>query len=240
MKKLVFALLAFVTFSVSAQSTVINDPNAKPRTLTGEFSAVTVATGIELFLTQGNENSLAVSVNDEKFEEGFKTIVENGVLKLYFDNNNKVKWEKGRKLKAYLSVKTLSKLSASSGASVKTMNALTVTTFDLRTSSGSEFNGEIKATDLTVDQSSGSQVNLKGSAANITVEVSSGASFKGFDFVSDKGTVHASSGADANLTVNKELDPSASSGGSIRYKGDAKMNGDVKSNTSSGGSIKKA
>lgn len=237
MKKLVFALLAFVALNATAQTKVVNDPNARPRTLSGEFSAVSVATGIELFITQGNETSLAVSVSDEKFEEGFKTEVVNGTLKLYYEDKKSNQWIKGRKLKAYLSVKTLKKLTASSGASVNTVNALNVQEFDLRLSSGSEFEGEIKATSLTVDQSSGSQVVLSGSANDIDVQVSSGASFKGFDFTSDKCKAHASSGADIKITVNKELDASASSGGGIQYKGTV-TNTEI--NKSSGGSVRKA
>jgi hypothetical protein len=36
---------------------------------------------VELYLTQGNEMALAVSVSDNKYEERFKTEVVDGVLR---------------------------------------------------------------------------------------------------------------------------------------------------------------
>jgi len=237
MKKVLFALLAFVALNATAQTKVVTDPNARPRTISGEFTGVSVATGIELFLTQGDEISLAVSMNDEKYNEGFRTEVENGVLKIWYDNKNKINWDKGRKLKAYLSVKTLSKLSASSGADVKILNQLKVGKFDLRLSSGSEFDGAIIATSLNVDQSSGSEINLSGTATETSISVSSGASFDGYGFVTDNCTASASSGAEIEITANKSLDASASSGGSIKYKGTA-TNVDI--TKSSGGSVRKS
>ncbi|WP_255153449.1 head GIN domain-containing protein [Ferruginibacter sp. HRS2-29] len=237
MKRVLFALLAFVALNATAQTKVVTDPNARTRVIAGEFTGVSVATGIELFLTQGNEVSLAVSMNDEKYSDDFKTEIVNGVLKIYFDNNNRMKWEKGRKLKAYLSVKTLSKLSASSGANVKLTNELNVGKFDLRLSSGSEFDGAIKATSINIDQSSGSEINLSGSAGETSISVSSGASFDGYGFVTDNCTASASSGADIEITANKSLDASASSGGSIKYKGNA-TNVDI--TKSSGGSVRKS
>jgi hypothetical protein len=109
--------------------------------------------------------------------------------------------------------------------------------FDLRLSSGADFNGEIKATSLTIDQSSGSQANLSGSAGELNIGLSSGASFDGFSFTTDNCTANVSSGAEIKVTINKALEASASSGGSIRYKGNVT---NVMANKSSGGSIKKA
>ena len=73
MKKIFVFVLLFNSFWVSAQQTkVYNDPNAKIRVIAGVFTKISVSSGIELYLTQGNETSLAISVSDDKYESRFK------------------------------------------------------------------------------------------------------------------------------------------------------------------------
>lgn len=178
-----------------------------------------------------------MSVNDEKYEADFKTEIVNGVLKIYYDNNFKRdQWQKGRRLKAYLSVKSINKLMGSSGSATIFTNTLTANRFDLRLSSGAHFEGALKVTDLDVSQSSGSVANVSGTALNIEIDASSGAAFKAYELTTENCTANVSSGADVHITANKELNASASSGGSIKYKGNATTKDISKS---SGGNVKK-
>ena len=238
--KFLFILLStvFSTAAMAQENTVINDADAKPRTLNASFSAINVSDGIELYLTQGQDESLAVSYGDEKYAERFKTVVENDVLKIYFDNKG-INWSDNnrRKLKAYVSFKTLEKLIASGGADVKLPAAINVNNLDMKFTSGAYFKGNIKAKAITVDQNSGSDLNISGSAEKITVDVSSGASFKGFDFAADYCDAKASSGGGVRISVQKELSAKANSGGGIHYKGTAVIR-DI--NINSGGIVKKA
>jgi len=238
--KILFILLTAV-FSVSAfgqQATVLNDPNAKPRTLNASFSAITVTDGIDLYLSEGQEESLAVSYSDEKYAEHFKTIVENGVLKIYYDNNAiNYSDNNRRKLKAYVSFKTLEKLSASGGAEVKLPASITVNNLELKFTSGANLDGAITGKILTVEQSSGSEISLSGTAEKITIDVSSGAIFNGYDLAVDYCDATASSGGGVRIAVQKELTAKAHSGGGIRYKG-AGVIRDI--DISSGGIVKKA
>ena len=237
--KFLFILLSavFSTATFAQQTTVVNDPNAKSRTLNASFSAITVTDGIELYVSEGQEESLAVSYSDEKYAEHFKTVVENGVLKIYYDHNA-VNWSDNnrRKLKAYVSFKILEKLSASGGADVKIPSSITVNDLQLKFTSGSDLKGSIKGKSITVEQNSGSEITLSGSAEKITVEVSSGAIFKGFDFAVDYCDAKASSGGGVRIAVQKELSARANSGGGIHYKGSAVIK-DIDIN--SGGIVKK-
>ena len=239
MKVLLVILFNIVGFSVFAQQPIaVNDPEAKVRTLSGSFSAITVSDGIELYLSSGAEESLAVSFSDEKYEERFKTEITGDVLKIYYDNNGiNYSDNKRRKLKAYVSFKVLEKLTASGGATVKLPVGITVGNLAMKFSSGAEFNGEVKADDLSVDQNSGAEINLSGSASSIKIDVSSGAIFKGYEFKTDFCTAKASSGAEIRISVDKELNARANSGGGIHYKGTAVIK-DI--NITSGGFVKKA
>ena len=238
MKKLILSFVTFLSLGVFAQDTkVINDANATVRNLSGSFAAISVSSGIDLYLSQANEESVAVSASDQKHLDRLKTEVVNGVLKIYYDNKG-VSWKSdNRKLKAYVSFKTLEKLNASAGSEVNVKGSINADKLDLDVSSGSEFNGSINAKELTADVSSGASINMSGKADKLKVEVSSGADFKGYDFVVDYCDASASSGAAVHITINKELNAKASSGADIRYKGTALIR-DI--HVSGGGAVKKA
>jgi hypothetical protein len=237
MKKLLLSLITFLSLSAFAQdNNTINDANATKRSLSGSFTAISVSSGIDLYLSQGNEESLAVSVSDQKYMERFKTEVVNGTLKIYYDNKG-VSWKsENRKLKAYVSFKTLQRLNVSSGSDAVVSGSINADNFDLDVSSGADFKGAIIAKTLSVDVSSGASISISGKSDKLKVDVSSGADFKGYDLVTDYCDASASSGAGVHVTINKELNANASSGGDIHYKGTALIR-DIK--TSSGGSVKK-
>ena len=238
--RILFILLStFFSISISAQmSTTVDDANAKSRILNGSFTAISVSDGISLYLTAGAEESLAVSFADEKYEAKFKTEVEGGVLKIYYDNNG-VNYSDNnrRKLKAYVSFKTLEKLTASGGATVKLPSTISIDNLVMKFTSGSLFDGSIKAKEITIEQNSGSQMTMDGSSGKIKIDASSGAIFKGYEFSTDYCDAKASSGGEVRISVEKELSAHASSGGGIHYKG-AGVIKDI--NINSGGTLKKA
>lgn len=238
MKKILVSLLTIVSLHVFAQDVVVNDANAVKRTLNAAFSAIQVSDGIDLLLSQGNEESVAVSASDPKYLDRLKTEVEGGVLKIYYDNKALV-WNgnERRKLTAYVSFKNLEKLKASSGASVKMKSVLAVNSLEMSFTSGAQFNGEVNISSLTVSQNSGSEIAFTGKADNLKTDLSSGAIFKGYELAVNYCEAKASSGGEVRITVNKELAAKANSGGSIRYKGEGVVK-DI--NVNSGGSVKRS
>lgn len=236
MKKMVFFLLAgFVSSGLFAQKQ-IDDANAQVRNVSG-FHGIKVSTGITLYLTQGNTETVAVSANEVEYRDKIKTVVENGILKIYFDNDEWKFWKNGgsRKLRAYVSIKDIDKLHASSGASVKIEGSIKSGKLEMDASSGATINGNVEASSLDVDQSSGSVINLSGKVSgSLKIDGSSGSVFHGYGLSVDNCDAETSSGAGVQVTINKELSVHASSGGYIHYKG-AGMIRDV--HTSSGGSV---
>lgn len=223
---------------LNAQTKIVNDVNAKTRVISGSFTKVSVSSGVELFLSQANETALAVSVSDSKYEERFKTEVVNGVLKIYFENSN-MPWknEKGRKLKAYLSCKSLESIRGAAGAQVNISGDFNADQMVLSFSSGAYFTGRINSKAITSDVNSGAQVKVAGQTSELTVSASSGAAFKGYDLVTQNTSVSANSGASVQVAVSKALTASANSGGEIRYKGNATV---TKNGVNSGGSVKQS
>jgi len=238
MKKMLLSLITFLSLAVFAQdSKLITDANATVRTLNSSFTGITVTSGIELYITQGSEESIAVSASDEKYMDRFKTEVENGVLKIWYDNKGVTWRSENKKLKAYVSFKTLNKMHGSAGCEVMLKGSMTADNLDMKFTSGSSFEGQINAKQLTVNQNSGSGMSVSGKADKITIDVSSGAEFKGNELAVDFCDADASSGGTVKISISKELNAKASSGGSIRYNGTALIR-DI--SISSGGIVKKA
>jgi hypothetical protein len=227
-----------LSFHVYAQEAVVNDQNAEKRILSGSFSAIKVSDGIDLLLSQGKEESIAVSAAELKYMERFKTVVENGILKIFYDDKGLI-WNSNnkRKLKAYVSFKTIESMYASGGAAVDAKNILKLPKLEMHFSSGAQFTGQVNIGQLEVDQNSGSEINITGKAEKLKVELSSGATFKGFELNVEYCDAKATSGAAIRTNVNMELNAKANSGGGIRYKGNAIIK-DL--DVSSGGVVKKS
>ncbi len=237
MKKILFmAFLLVSAAGVWAQTTTISDNNARVRQV-GTFTGVKVSAGIELLLQQGDKDAVAVSCSNPEYLDRIKTTVEGNVLKISIENlsNGSWSWRKNVKFKAYVSIRQLEKLSASSGSTVRTGAAIQVNALDLDVSSGAVVEAEFKGQSIKSDNSSGSVVTLRGSVENLEVEASSGAVFKGYEISSVNCTADASSGGTISVTVTRELNAEASSGGEIKYKGGGVIR---KIHTSSGGSVR--
>lgn len=236
MKKIgVLALLMVAAISSWAQTITVNDANAQPRKV-GDFNGVKVSMGIQLLIQQGDQDAVAVSCNRAEYTDRIKTVVEGGVLKIYIEPlSGDWSWRKNITFKAYVSIKELTKLTATSGAVVKTGSAVKVNQLTIDCNSGAIVEAEFSGSSISVDNSSGAITTLKGSVDNLTVGASSGAIFKGYELSSVNCNADASSGGMIHTTVTKELNAEATSGGSIDYKGGGVIR---KLHTGSGGSVK--
>ena len=236
MKSLQLLALFLLLTCVTLAQKQVNDPNAESRNVKG-FHAVKVATGIDLLLSQGNTEAVAVSASTNEHRDRIKTVVENGVLKIYYDNNGlNFRNSDNRKLKAYVSIINIDGLDISSGASVTVEGTVKSNKLDMDVSSGGSFKGKVDASTMTVDQSSGAVINMSGTVGNLTVDGSSGSMFKGYELTAENCNTDVNSGSGVQVTVNKELSVDASSGGFVNYKGSGVIR-NVK--TSSGGNVSK-
>ena len=238
MKKIITLITILLsTYCFAQNSTVINDPNVEKRSLDASFTSISVTDGVSLYLTQGTEESIAISASDQKYIERYKTEVVNGELKIYYDNKG-INWtgNEKRNLKAYVSFKMLEKLHASGGSLVTTKSLIKVDKATYTFTSGSKFTGEVNIDELNIIENSGAGIEINGKVDKLNVQVSSGAVFNGYQLVTDYCDAKATSAGGVRITVNKELIVKANSGGGVHYKG----KGVIKDmNVSSGGIVKK-
>lgn len=212
----IFFLLAAATSF--AQQTIVNDANAERRSITGSFNAVKVSGGIDIFLSQSDEEAVAVSATSQENRNNIKTVVENGTLSIYYEP--KKGWGKGdKKLKAYISFKNLERLEASGASDVSVAGKIAASSLSIDMSGTSNFKGAVAVTTLTVQLSGSSDARIEGNATNVTIESSGASDIKGFDLVAENCTAKATGASDINITVNKELNVHASGASDVSYKG---------------------
>jgi hypothetical protein len=236
MKKSVFFVAAMLLTTTLIAQKQIDDANAEVRTV-GSFHGIKVSNGITVYLTQGNSEMVAVSANEVEVRNKIITRIENGILKIYYDEDDWKFWKNfnNKKSRAYVSVKEIDKIQATSGSDVRLEGLLKAGNLRMDASSGASINGKLEASSLEVDQSSGSVITISGNiSGNLKVDGSSGSVFRAYDLTVENCEAETSSGAGVQVTVNKELKVQASSGGYIHYKGNALIR-DV--HTSSGGSV---
>ena len=237
--KNIFLLLGFVAcaFICNAQGKVINDANAVTRTAKN-FHAVEIGDGIDLYVSQGSEEAVAVSASRTDYRDKITTTVENGVLKIYYGPKGDwhFGWNSGRHLKAYVSFKNLDRLNGSGGSDIYVTGTIRVPKLNLTVSGGSDFEGAVDINDLNVELSGGSDVKISGKSGNLKIDASGGSDFKGYDLTTDMCYAEGSGGSDLQITVNKELSVNTSGGSDVYYKG----NGVIReAKTSGGGSVSK-
>lgn len=221
MKKIIvfFITCCFVS-GTYAQNDIVVDANASVRNVSGQFDAIKVSGGIDLYLSQSDNVAVAVSGSSENFKEGIKTVIEDGVLKIFYKGD--ISWrKKDRKLRAYVSFKDLKKLDASGACDVIVSGNVDVATLSIRISGASEFTGQVKADVLKLDLSGASDAKISGSANTVVIESSGASDVKGYDLVTGICKVKVSGASDVYITVNTELSASASGASDIRYKGNA-------------------
>lgn len=234
MKKIPVVLIAmFVSTILFAQKT-INDPNAESRNLSG-FHAIRISNAFDVYISQGNEDAVAISASKPEYKTKIITKVENGVLIIRFDDDKKF-W-KGwngdkQKLTAYISVKKLARLNVSGACDVFLEGGISAEELDINLSGASDLKGKIDAKKLSFDISGASDATISGNAAELKVAASGASDFKGFDLVTNYCTAGASGASSVNITVNKELSAHASGASSVRFKGEGLIR-DIKTSGSS-------
>jgi len=230
MKKILFVAVVLVA-SISLKAQLVNDANAEVRTAK-DFHGISVSNAFDVYLTQGNEEAVAVSAAEVKHRDKIKVEVRAGILYIGYDEG-KMNWSSGnKKLKAYISFKQIDKLKISGACDVVISGTLKADHLDIEQSGASDLKGKLEVSKLTVDLSGASDMLVTGNATQISVEASGASDFKGYDLVSDICSAHASGASDIKITVNKELSAQASGASDVHYKG----NGVIKDLKSSGSS----
>jgi len=230
--KNIFLAFVFLSSSVIASAQkVVNDPNAEVRDVPS-FHAIHVSNSFDVIITQGSQESLAVSASNKEDIADIKTYVEKGVLKILFDKKEKW-WPKNRKLKAYIAVKNLDEIYGSGASDINIEGALTASDLKLNFSGASDLNGKLViSSKLDIHLSGASDIEINGSAAEVTIDANGASDVKAYEFKTTNCIVDASGASSVRITVDKELSAKLSGASNVSYKGTAMIK-DIKTSGAS-------
>jgi hypothetical protein len=226
MKKSIVGLFWLVALPLWAQQ-------SETRTLSS-FKGIKVSQAIDAYLKKGDKESARVEVTGGSPSD-VVTEVEGSSLRIKMRDNRNF-WSKVH-VKVYVTYVNLERISASSASSVFSDGVIKTDHIDIGASSAANVEVSLDANSVMIDTSSAGEVVVEGKSSKLEVEASSAGDVDAYKLECETVVAKVSSGGEAKLSVSKDLDAQASSGGDIRYRGNpARTN----THSSSGGSVKKS
>jgi hypothetical protein len=181
---------------------------------TDDFEEIKVSRGMNVYLSQGDFTKVFVKA-DENLLDAIETRMEGDVLKITTNANIRNATEK----KVYITAPDISSIHTSAGSNVYSETLIKSKNLDLSCSAGSNVKLEVETGNLEVSVSAGSNVKLDGETDFMHGKASSGSNIKAEGLTTAKCEARVSSGANIWISVQKDLQAHASSGGNIFYYG---------------------
>lgn len=198
---------------------------------TDSFTGLKVSSGIDVYLKQGNNETVSVEA-DENLHEYILTEVRGGVLNVYSEYSIR---EAERK-RVYVTMKEVNSIKTTSAGDVFGETPINSDRLELSASSAGDIKLEVHAKNTNIDISSSGDITISGETDMLRADLSSAGDLNAFDLKAREADVSASSAGDADISVSERITARASSAGDINYKGDPKY---VDAHSSSAGGIHK-
>jgi uncharacterized protein YxeA len=200
----------------------------KERTTTS-FDGIRVSAGINVYLKQGDKESITVEA-DENLHEYILTEIRDGVLHVYTETNIR----EAKMKRVYVTMKEVTSLKTSSAGDIIGETSIKGNDFKISASSAGNIRLEIYAKRIEVNISSSGDVSLSGEAETLKADLSSAGNLEAYNLKVKEADVSVSSAGDARVNVSEKITARASSAGDISYQGDPKY---VDAHSSSAGGI---
>jgi hypothetical protein len=198
---------------------------------TDSFTGIKVSTGIDVYLKQGDNQSLTVE-SDENLQEYIMTEVRDNVLNIYTDANIR----DAERKRVYVTMKEIKSVKTTSAGDVIGETPVKTDNLDLSASSAGNIKLEVTAKEIEIDISSSGDITISGEADLLKADLSSAGDLNAYDLKVREADVSVSSAGDADISVSEKLTARASSAGDVNYQGNPKY---VDAHSSSAGGIHK-
>ena len=197
------------------------------------FRGIKAGEAIDVYLKKGTKEGVKVEVTGISLSK-IITEVSGTSLRIHRESGN---YRNKNTVKVYVTYVNLEKISANHASNVFSEGTIKANSLDINISSAASVEASLDVETLTVDASSAGNAVLEGKASSVVIEANSAGDIDAYGLQSNSVRASANSGGSAKISVLKELDAHANSGGSIRYRGNP-----TKTNTgsNSGGSVKKS
>jgi hypothetical protein len=219
-----FFLICMVTLSIAIctdgqiRRTVYgNNHVVKKDREAGKFTGLRVSSGIDAYLQQGSDESIAVEA-DENLHEYIITEIRDGVLHIYTDANIR----EAEMKRVYVTMKEINSLKTTSAGDIIGETPVKTENLELSASSAGDIKLEVQAKKIEIDISSSGDMTLTGEADILNADLSSAGDLNAYNLEVKEADVSASSAGDADINVSERLQARASSAGDINYHGNPK------------------
>ncbi len=222
MKALTVLFFLFTSLFVTSGDWKENRPVSR-------FSGLSVGNGIEVYLTQGNDEKLTIEAKGVD-EKDVISDVRNGILKLSVERRGmNFSFGRSRSVKAYVTFRQLSSLAATGGATVIGQEKLSFRDLNVSAAGGADVKLNLIANSLNALASGGSDLALEGTARTLIADGTGGSDLDARKLTVEIGSANASGGSNVSLYATRELNLKASGGSDIYYSGPARIAAQSKS-----------
>ncbi len=197
----------------------------------GSFHGIKSSQGISVYLHKGTTQSVKIEAENIDMDD-VRTQVEGGILKISLGNGN----HRNVNVKVDVTFVTLDMVAASSASGIFSSDLIQGANLEVMAASAATIELNVDVQQLMLNVSSASDIEIKGKAQRTMIEVSSAGEVDAYDLDAQQVTVMASSAGEAKVHAIQAIEAMASSGGSIKYKGDPQKSS---TDSRSGGSVRK-
>ncbi len=183
-----------------------------------DFEGLSIMGLFEAELIPSDEPRMEI-YSDEIDPERVKVVQRNGHLKISLLKS--LIEDEEIELKIYYRPGTLVEVYASAGADIRSEGLLATDLLRVRAGSGSQIHLELQLDELDATAAEGGHLSLRGSTAHLECNANTGGIIDGHRFEADYVDARAGTGGEVSVLVTKSLEAKASTGGVIRYRGEA-------------------
>lgn len=197
------------------------------------FKGLRVSDAIDVYLKKGDKESARIETDNVRPSDVI-TEVSGSYLRIHMRQGN---YQGRRTVKVYVTYVTLEKISAAAASTVVSEGILKTPTLDISAGSAAKVELEVDAGEISLDAASAGDIRLEGKGKRLRAEASTAGSIDAYTLECETVEARAATAGSAKLNVTKSLDAEASTGGSIRYRGNPS---NTNTDSSTGGSVKKS
>ena len=194
-------------------------------------TGIRVSTGIDVYLKQGNSETLSVEA-DENIQEYILTEVRGGILNVYTEESIR----EAKRKRVYVTMKEVNSIRTSSAGDVYGESPIKTDILELSASSAGNIKLEATAKEIKINISSSGDITISGDTGVLEADLSSAGDLNAYDLTAKEADVSVSSAGDADINVTEKLTARASSAGDINYQGNPKY---IDAHSSSAGGVHK-
>ncbi len=227
MKKLILkstALLFILTLSFGcsyAQKVKGNGNSINKTRNVGSFDGVAVAGSFDVFLVEGDEGKLEITVEENLEPYLITEVSSNGTLKIKWKNGVSIRTSSKTMITVHF--KNISSLAMAGSGDIIGKDKIKGNSLDVAVAGSGDIKVDMDVENLEAAISGSGDVELSGTATEFEAAVSGSGGVDAYDLKVEKADLKISGSGSIKANVEKEIEARISGSGNIKYKGQPRI-----------------